>query len=290
MTRDLKHFRIDFEQQDRVTVWVDVADRSVNVLFEEVFDELHQVIDLLSEQSTKSAHALPVLFRSAKPKGFIVGADLKRILSIESDTEIQSFLECGQVALSRLESYAETTIALIQGPCLGGGLEFAMACRFRVAVDSISTRLGLPEAKLGLMPGWGGTQRLVEIMGFSNAMQMLLGGEPVDGRTAFEFGLVNKLITEQNLESQLTEYLRDGCKLHPHAADTNRNPHEVSNAQRLDTRSFTKAQSAIYQAVMIGLERSRDDGFQAERELFYPLLTSPEARAHLQKFAGSANR
>lgn len=192
MRTQLLHLRTDESIPGRVTVWIDVAERPVNVLFDDVFDELVVVLDAM--RSNESPPTL--VFRSAKRKGFIVGADIKRILAIETDSEIQSFLLKGQAALERLEAYPGNTVAIIQGPCLGGGLEFAMACRYRIASDTKSTQLGMPEAKLGLMPGWGGTQRIVEIIGYVNGLAMLLDGEAVDAKRSLELHLVDALFHE----------------------------------------------------------------------------------------------
>jgi len=203
MTPKWKHFRIDISLDDRITVWIDVAERSVNVLFEAVFDELV----LILEDLTQLAPARPLLFRSAKTKGFVVGADLRRILAIESDAEIQAFLLHGQMALARLEEYPGDTIAFIQGPCLGGGLELAMSCSYRIACDSPETKLGTPEAKLGLMQGWGGTQRLIEIAGVENGLQMLIDGESIGGERALEIHLVDAIMNADRCEPGILEFI-----------------------------------------------------------------------------------
>ncbi len=287
MIAALRHFRVDLEQHDRVTVWIDVAERSVNVLFEEVFEELLQILD----QPRVSSSELPLVFRSAKKKGFIVGADLRRILSIDSDSQIQTLLSNGQAALSRLEEFKGNTVAIIQGPCLGGGLEFAMACRFRFAIDEPTTRLGMPEAKLGLMPGWGGTQRLIEIVGMENGLPMLLDGGPIDAKQALEFHLVDGLLGPLNVEEQLIEVL-DGLPLR-----TESKPLEEWLARKLSVNPTTlddtfavrgrtsQSQSSICRAIELGIEESREAGFRAERELFFELLSNPAVRESLKKFA-----
>ena len=197
------HIQIDNSLSDRMTVWIDVADRSVNVFHEAVFD----AIDALLESESVKNSALPLVFRSAKKKGFVVGADLKRILAIQSDEEIQSFLERGQRVFSKLEELRNVTIAVVQGACLGGGLEFALACTYRLAIDSPDTQFGMPESKLGLMPGWGGTQRLIEHVGMEEGLDMLIRGESISAEQAVRIRLVDELLSPKSLEDQLTQFL-----------------------------------------------------------------------------------
>ena len=287
MKTPLQHLRLDDSIPGCLTVWIDVAERSVNVLFDEVFNELVAVLDEMTCRET----AMPLVFRSAKRKGFIVGADLKRILAIETDSEIQSFLLNGQTALQKLEAYPGDTVAVIQGPCLGGGLEFAMACRFRFAADAESTMLGMPEAKLGLMPGWGGTQRLVEIVGYEHGLEMLLGGEPISAHRALELNLVDGLFNERSIDMDLRRFLSDVQlgkidKRKSGKVDVAMRERFAGQFQnRLSGAQFPQSQSAILQAVTVGIDNGRIAGFDAERTLFYPLLMSPAVQEGLQRVA-----
>ena len=287
MKTQLQHLQLDETIPGQVTVWIDVAGRSVNVLFEEVFAELEV---LLAEMRCKEPPPI-LIFRSAKRKGFIVGADLNRILAMETDTEIQSFLLTGQAALEKLEAYPGNTIAVIQGPCLGGGLEFAMACRYRIASDAESTQLGMPEAKLGLMPGWGGTQRLIELVGYVHGLRMLLGGESIDAMQSLELQLVDKLFKDLSIDKDLLQFVGDvsrGTITKKRADRTDAETREFVAREFLNRKfstPFPPSQSAIFQAVTIGMEESRAAGFRAERTLFHPLLMSPAVRDGLQRFA-----
>ena len=290
MIPTLKNFRMDTTLDDRITIWIDVADRSVNVLFEPVFDELILILEYLSQLGATR----PLLFRSAKPKGFAVGADLRRILAIESDSEIQAFLLQGQTALERIEKYPNITIALLQGPCLGGGLELAMACKYRLASDSPETQLGMPESKLGLMPGWGGTQRLIEIVGLDNGLPMLIDGESISCKRALEIHLVDGLLDASHFETAISEFIGQLKHQTVSSSPGQRLPlesHEKFSKWRAAHFSDrTPSQLAICEAVETGLLHSRQAGFQAERELFYALLSSPTVRETLQKFAGGAKK
>ena len=130
----------------------------VNVFNEEVFVELQRVIEQIERDPPKV-----VVFRSGKPSGFFAGADVHQIRKLRTADEVRTVLAAGQELFERIERLPCPTIAVIHGLCLGGGLEFALACKYRVARDDAQTKLGLPEVQLGLIPGWGGTQRLPRI-------------------------------------------------------------------------------------------------------------------------------
>ncbi len=286
----LNHFRIDTSHDGHITIWIDVADRSVNVLFEAVFDELLLIIEYLPQLGSSR----PLLFRSAKQKGFVVGADLRRILAIGSDSEIQAFLLHGQQALTRLEEYPGDTIALINGPCLGGGLELAMACRYRIAVDTPETQLGMPESKLGLMPGWGGTQRIIEIAGVENGLPMLIDGEPISCTRALEIKLVDALLHANQNETDISNFT--GQLPRQTDADSRSKRMPLDALKKLEAWrtshlvDLSPSQLTICKAVETGILHSREAGFQAERELFYTLLSSDSVRETLQRFAGGTKK
>ena len=292
MTPNWKHFQIDTSLDNRITIWIDVAERSVNVLFEAVFDELVSILEHLTQLDS----ARPLLFRSAKRKGFVVGADLRRILEIESDEESQAFLLHGQRALMRLEEYPCDTIALIQGPCLGGGLELAMACNYRIACDSPETTLGMPESKLGLMPGWGGTQRLIEIAGIANGLQMLVDGESICCDRAFGIHLVDALLDADRYETGATEFIRQLSSRRVAGIDSQREQLKSDLRESFETWRlshsglFLSSQAAICKAVETGILVSREAGYRAERELFFPLLCNASVREALQRFAGGLKK
>ena len=287
MKPNYQHFRIDESLIDRISIWIDVQGRSVNALSEPVFDELLQIVDA---EAHRVRH-LPLVFRSAKRDSFVVGADLRRILSIKTDAEIQQFLLLGQTVLDCLERFDGISVAVVQGPCLGGGLELALACKFRLAVNVASTQFGMPEAKLGLMPGWGGTQRLIKAVGVSNGLNMLLTGNSVNAHTAQELHLVDAVLHEAKLEEELTSFLLSltDSPINSVPRKTRRldNTKAITEMSTLDLASFgtlTTAQAAIYQAVTLGITQSIDLGMRAERELFYPLLMSTEVQQNLQRF------
>ena len=141
---------------DRI-LWlsIDRKDAKVNSLNEAVMKEFEKIIEALSTASDLKA----IIITSAK-KGFIAGADIEQFKTLESAEEATQLIQYGQEVFNKLEKLKTPTIALISGFCLGGGLELALSCKYRIAEDSDKTRIGLPEVKLGIHPGWGGTVRL----------------------------------------------------------------------------------------------------------------------------------
>lgn len=291
---ELKHLRLETNPEGWHKLWIDAQGRKLNVLFEELFDELRLVVDTL--RSTQDHR--PVVMCSAKDKGFVVGADLKRILSIQSDTEIQGFLKHGQDVLDAWERLPNLTIAWIRGPCLGGGLELAMACRHRIVNNSIETSLGMPESKLGLTPGWGGTQRLMRWVGLRNAIPMLLGGEPIDAPRAIQWGLADgSWIDTEAIDAQMKTWIARLAQ----SANTERfseqanlqewNSSETWLAEQLQIgiqpqdNAMRKARTQILRCVEFGVLEGSQRGQRCEREGFFELLSSPECQAILARFS-----
>ncbi|MFT5126840.1 MAG: 3-hydroxyacyl-CoA dehydrogenase/enoyl-CoA hydratase/3-hydroxybutyryl-CoA epimerase [Rhodothermales bacterium] len=165
----------------------DVPDEKVNVLSSETLQEFDTLLDNLDASTDVEAVAI----RSGKPDIFIAGADISEIAHIGNPKEGAQKAALGQSILHKLSKLPQPTIAVIDGACLGGGLELALACDFRIATDNPKTSLGLPEVQLGIIPGFGGTQRLPRLVGLKNALKMILSGKPVDGKKALKSHLVD---------------------------------------------------------------------------------------------------
>src|SRR3954468_14145398 len=159
--------RLDMDSDRVATLWLDVEEKRVNTLSRRMWAELSACIELVARNS-----ATTLVITSAKSGTFIVGADLFELRDM-SGLELDEYILRGQRILQRLESLTIPTIAAINGDCLGGGLEVALACKSRIAVDDPKIRIGLPEAKLGLLPGWGGTLRLRKLVGLEQALPMI---------------------------------------------------------------------------------------------------------------------
>jgi 3-hydroxyacyl-CoA dehydrogenase/enoyl-CoA hydratase/3-hydroxybutyryl-CoA epimerase len=177
-------------------VRIDQPGRSVNALSRGALEELDQLLARIEPDRSIRG----VLFRSAKSGTFIAGADIEEMKHIAGPDTARELSQFGQRVFERLSRLDVPTIALISGSCLGGGLEFAMACRYRIADDQRKTLLGLPEVKLGLVPGWGGTVRLPRLVGMPAALRIITSGEMVNGRQAKRMGLVHDVVPSEALE------------------------------------------------------------------------------------------
>jgi 3-hydroxyacyl-CoA dehydrogenase/enoyl-CoA hydratase/3-hydroxybutyryl-CoA epimerase len=174
---------------DGVTwVTLDRPDASANTLASFVMDELALVLDVLDEVKPRG-----VVFRSGKSAGFIAGADIEEFKGMDAATG-RRLMQRGWDLYNRLAAVKYPTLALIRGHCMGGGLELALACRYRIVVDEPGTRLALPEVKLGIVPGWGGMLRLPKLVGPAAAMDMMLTGRTVDARRAKKMGLADECV------------------------------------------------------------------------------------------------
>lgn len=170
-------------------LWLDVADAGTNTLSTRVLGELEQRLD-----EVEAARPAYLVVASRKP-GFIAGADVHEFGRIESVDDADALIRRGQALMDRMAALPVPTVARIRGHCLGGGLELALACRYRVADDDPATRLGLPEVKLGIHPGFGGSVRLPMIVGAPAALDLMLSGRTVDARAARRMGLVDEAVS-----------------------------------------------------------------------------------------------
>jgi 3-hydroxyacyl-CoA dehydrogenase/enoyl-CoA hydratase/3-hydroxybutyryl-CoA epimerase len=190
---DLRHWRID-EQDGIGALTLDVAERPVNVLSGEVLEELAECLKDLAGRKLKG-----LVVRSAK-HGFIAGADVSEIAEILDPATATRLVEKGQQVLIALQRLPYPTVAAIHGPCLGGGLELALACTQRVCTDDPGTRLGLPEVKLGIHPGFGGCVRLPKVVGLQRAVEWILAGSTITPRQAKRAGLVAQVVAPEILD------------------------------------------------------------------------------------------
>lgn len=178
-------------------------DSKVNVLSSSALMELKEIIKQLSQRQDLKGGCII----SKKPDIFIAGADIREIEKINSVAQAQEMVEAGQEILNSLEKLPFPTVALINGACLGGGLELALACDYRIASFSDKVKLGLPEVKLGVIPGFGGTKRLPALVGLRKGLELILFGEPASGIEALKIGLVDGLCSQNRLLEEGIELL-----------------------------------------------------------------------------------
>lgn len=193
------------ERDDDGIIWLtaDKPDTSTNVLSSSVLRELDALLDRIASPPRG------IVVISAKKSGFIAGADIKAFTGITSAEGGYRLIHAGQQVFDRLEALSCPTVAAIHGFALGGGLELALACRYRVAVGDERLSLGFPEVQLGIHPGFGGTVRSVRLIGVRAAMEMMLTGKSVRAQKALRLGLIDKLVPEGELRAAARQLILD---------------------------------------------------------------------------------
>ena len=174
----------------------DRAGATTNTLSERALAGLVAMLDRLATDPPKG-----LVIRSGKANGFIAGADVDEFGDIADVRAARALVERGWKTFERLSQVPYPTLALVRGFCLGGGLELALACRYRVVVDEPSTRLGLPEVMLGIVPGWGGIRRLPRLIGAPAALDLLLTGRTIDARKARRLGLADECVPPRIMDN-----------------------------------------------------------------------------------------
>lgn len=183
---------------------LDKQNTGTNVLSAELLEAFYTELIQLDEAPPRG-----LVIVSDKTNGFVAGADVREFTRLENHDQALSAIQRGQEVFDRLEALPFPTVALIHGFCLGGGLELSLACRYRVARDDVNTRLGLPEVRLGIHPGFGGSVRLVPLVGAMHAMDLMLSGRTVDGRTAKRMGIVDHVVPERHLQTAARNLILD---------------------------------------------------------------------------------
>jgi enoyl-CoA hydratase/carnithine racemase len=186
-------WRLDQGSEGISTLWFDQPGRSQNVLNSAAFDELDA--RLVEVENSSSIRGLVI--RSAKPAGFCAGVDLRTILGLSTQSEVETFVRRGLAVMDRLSALRVPTLAVIHGACLGGGLELSLACRRRVALASAAPiQLGMPEVDFGLIPAWGGISRIPHIIGPDDGLNLLITGRSIGYLLARSHGMVDRLASE----------------------------------------------------------------------------------------------
>ncbi len=198
-----QHWQPTRDEDGIVVLTLDRAGSSVNAMNRAVLDELSEIVERLSFEPPKG-----VVIRSGKNAGFVAGADLKEFEGFARSGTVLDAIENGQRVLQKLARLPCPTVAAIHGHCMGGGTEMSLACRYRVASRDPSTRIALPEVKLGIFPGWGGSARLPRLVGAPAALEMMLTGRNVSAANAKAMGLVDVLTSPELLVDAAKELIR----------------------------------------------------------------------------------
>ena len=199
-------FEVDLDKIGWLTF--DQPNVPVNVLSSAVLSYLDHLLGEL-ESRISNGQLFALVIRSGKPGSFIAGADVREISSVHSAAEGQTASATGQRIFRRIERLRVPTIAAVDGVCLGGGTELILHCRYRIASDSEATKIGLPEVRLGILPGFGGSVRLPRLVGIQNALGMILSGKPVTASKARRLGLVDELLVDGRFAEQVQRFVRE---------------------------------------------------------------------------------
>ncbi len=184
---------------------LNMPETEVNILTPATLSELREVLQNISRRADLKA----LLFTSAKAGIFIAGADIKEIQEITAEPDAVQKAEEGKAVFQQIEDLEFPTMAVINGACLGGGYELALACKFRAAAHSEKVKIGLPEVNLGILPGFGGSIRLVRLLGLMKALPLILAGRICSAQDALRNGMVDKLFHEKTLLDDSVRWERE---------------------------------------------------------------------------------
>ncbi len=189
-----KHWRPELREDGVLLLFIDRAEATVNTLGTAVLAELDLLLERIAIDPPKG-----LVIASGKPAGFIAGADIREFESFALEGRVLDAIQRGQRILDRLARLPCRSVAAIAGHCMGGGTELALACRSRIATDDPRTRIGLPEIKLGIIPGWGGSVRLPRLIGAPKALELMLTGRTLSASAARTVGLVDAVVKPDQL-------------------------------------------------------------------------------------------
>ena len=239
--------------EDRVAM-VTIDHPPVNALSRQTLQELSQVLEGLGPDPSVKV----VILTGAGPFAFVAGADIKEVSHIASVQEAKELAALGQAVFLKLQRLGKPVIAAINGVCLGGGCELAMACHLRISGDR--ARFGQPEINLGIIPGWGGTQRLPRLIGKAKAIEWILTGDIMSAQDALRLGLVNQVVPQD----QVLKVAKD-------------------LARKLASKGGVALAQAL-RAIEEGLERSLEEGLATEADAFGRVAGTEDSREGVKAF------
>jgi 3-hydroxyacyl-CoA dehydrogenase/enoyl-CoA hydratase/3-hydroxybutyryl-CoA epimerase len=291
-------FHLEVGADRLATLTFDSPDRKVNVFTRAAFAELEGVIEeVAARRNDRSIGALILL--SGKPGGFIAGADVEEIARVTDPVEAEAGSRVGHRLFSAWEALPFPTLSAIRGTCLGGGLEISLASTYRVASDRPDTKMGLPEVRLGILPGWGGSTRLPRLIGIAEALDLILTGKTVAGRKALKLGLIDALLPDARFLDTLRDFALarlDQPRRVEEAFDLKemlleKNPlgrkilFDQARKKTLETtRGHYPAPLRAIEVVRVGIEEGARAGFDAEARAVAELATSRTAKNLIHVF------
>ncbi|MBT0587522.1 fatty acid oxidation complex subunit alpha FadJ [Alteromonas oceanisediminis] len=279
-------FSLEKRDNGVAVLTMDVPGESMNTLKQAFGDQITAMLDTIENDNDIKG----VVLTSGKPKSFVAGADISMLAACENAQDAEALSKGGQDVFNRIEKMQKTFVAAIHGPALGGGLELALACHYRVCTDASITQMGLPEVQLGLLPGSGGTQRLPRLIGIQKAMKMMLTGSPARAKQAKKYGIVDDMVPESILMDVAIQYAQKSkpSRSKPKLSATDRVLEETPFGRsflfkqaRKQTLAKTKgnypAPERIIDCIETGMSDGMRDGLRVEARHFGELLMTPES-------------
>ncbi|MDO6705150.1 fatty acid oxidation complex subunit alpha FadJ [Photobacterium sp. 1_MG-2023] len=273
---------------DNGVAWlnIDVPGEKMNTLQAAFASQVGAVLD---ELESKKSEIKGLVVHSGKPDNFVAGADIRMLAACTTAQEAEALAIQGQTMFQRLEALPFHVVAAIHGPCLGGGLELALACHSRVCTDAGITKLGLPEVQLGLLPGSGGTQRLPRLIGVANALDLILTGKQLRAKKAKQLGVVDECVPESILLTVAESLALKGKPTRKHSFQDwamGGNPvgrtlvfDQARKKIREKTRGNYPAADAILDVIKYGLQHGMSKGLKEEARRFGELVMTSESAA-----------
>ncbi|EEZ87799.1 3-hydroxyacyl-CoA dehydrogenase [Vibrio harveyi 1DA3] len=282
-----KAFSLKIDGQNIAWLAIDVPNEKMNTLQAAFADEMKEIFAQLKDTSGVKG----MIIHSLKPDNFVAGADVRMLEACTTASEAEALAKQGQELFQQLSDLPYPVVAAIHGPCLGGGLELALACDYRVCTDSDKTRLGLPEVQLGLLPGSGGTQRLPRLIGLLPSLDLILTGKQLRAKKAKKLGVVDACVPETILLDVAKQLIEKGKNKGNKKQSTKEKLMSGSGLGRKfvfeqaakktneKTRGNYPATVAILEVIQHGLEKGFAQGQELEAKRFGELVMSSESKA-----------
>jgi 3-hydroxyacyl-CoA dehydrogenase / enoyl-CoA hydratase / 3-hydroxybutyryl-CoA epimerase len=274
-------------------ITIDCVDKEANILSESVLKQLEDILERVERNGSYKC----IVIQSGK-KDFALGADINDIKGLSTADLAQQGAQKMQSVFQKIENLRATTVCAVRGQCLGGGLELALCCKYRVASEEDTTKFGFPEIQIGLIPGAGGTQRAPRVVGIQQSLDLILTGKRIGASQAFKMGLVNKVVHPSLL-------LREAISCHTNPPKKVKQPlvprtmgwflsrtrigqtlveSQTENMIKKSTKGFYPAPREALRSVIYGLNHKLHDGLRKESELFGKLSETPQCKSLIHLF------
>ena len=280
-------FHLEVKENGVAVITIDVVGETMNTLRAEFAEQVGVVLDQISADKDIKG----VVLISGKDNSFVAGADVAMLDACQSSEDARTIAQTGQELFQRIQDMKVPFVAAINGPALGGGLELALCCHYRVATDNNKTVMGLPEVQLGLLPGSGGTQRLPKLIGIQKAMQMMLTGKQLRAKQAKKYGVVDEVVPASVLQQVAETFALKGkprkkaVRLNLMGKLLERTPFgrkvlfkQARKQTIAKTRGNYPAPERIIDCIEAGFSLSVSKGYQTEAKHFGQLVMTPESQ------------